>query len=99
MLRRNEKVRGVVTVTLDEGLHLVSRAPLSVPPKKFTQYLGSTAGDMIGPVVMPPSPWTRSWPDKKKVYGATNFLLVGGRPPEEQEALVKKQGAAIRWNQ
>ena len=89
MLQRYEKVRGVATVQLNEGLHLVSRAPLSVPPKKFTQYLGSTAGDMIGPVVMPPSPWTLSWPDKKKVYGTTNFLLVGGRLPEELEALVK----------
>ena len=89
VLRRYEKVRGVCTVTLDEGLHLVSRAPLSVPPRKFIEYLGSTAGSMIGPVMMPSSPWTVSWPDKKKLYGATNFLLGGGKLGPEQEALVK----------
>ena len=89
MLRRYEKVRGVGSVTLDEGLLLVSRAPLSAPPKKFIEYLGSTAGSMIGPVMMPSSRWTLSWPDKKKLYGPTNFLLVGGKLPEEQEALVK----------
>ena len=60
-----------------------------MPPKKFIEYLGSTAGSMIGPVMMPSSPWTVSWPDKKKLYGPTNFLLVGGKLPEEQEALVK----------
>ena len=63
---------------------------LSVPVKKFIQYLGSTAGSMIGPVMMPSSPWTVSWPDKKKLYGPTNFVLVGGKLPEEQEALVTK---------
>ena len=89
MLRRYEKVRGVGTVMLDEGLHLVSRAPLSVPPKKFMEYLGSTAGSMIGPVMMPSSPWTVSWTDKKKLYGATNCLLHSGKLAEEQEALVK----------
>ena len=74
MLARYEKVGGVVTVQLNEGLHIVSRAPLlSVAPKKFTHYLGSTAGDVIGPVIMPPSPWTLSWPAKKKVYGISNF--------------------------
>ena len=92
VLARYEKVRGVGTVQLNEGLHLVSRAPLqSVTPKKFMQYLGSTAGDMIGPVIMPPSPWTLSWPAKKKVYGISNFTLVGGELPEEQEALVKNK--------
>ena len=38
---------------------------------------------------MPSSPWEVSWPDKKKLYGTTNFVLVGGKLPEEQEALVK----------
>ena len=94
VLRRYEKVRGVGTVTLDEGLLLVSRVPLSVPPKKFVEYSGSTAGSMIGPVMMPSSPWTVSWPDKKKLYGATNFLLYGGKLPEEQEALVKPKAEA-----
>ena len=89
VLRRYEKVRGVGTVTLHEALHLASHAPLSVPVKKFIQYLGSTAGSTIGPVLMT-TPWTVSWPDKKKLYGAANFLLVGGKLPEEQEALVTK---------
>ena len=58
VLARYEKVRGVGTVQLNEGLHLVSRAQLSMTPKKFTKYLGSTAGDVIGPVIMAPSPWS-----------------------------------------
>ena len=89
MARRYEKVRGVGMIQLDEGLHVVSRAPLTLPPKKFLHFSGSMAGSIIRPVIMPSEPWTLPWPDKKKVYGAMHFLLVGGKLPEEQEALVK----------
>ena len=53
MMSRYQRVRGVGTIELGEGLHILTREPLTIPLKKFLEYHGSTAGDMIGPIVMP----------------------------------------------
>ena len=91
VLRRYQRVRGVGTVQLDDRLHIVTRSMLQVPPKKFLEYGGSTAGSMIGPVVMPSQVWEMTWEEKKKLYGPTNLVPVGGKLPAEQDALAPQQ--------
>ena len=53
VMSRYHRVRGVGVVELAEGLHIVTREPLKKPAKKFEEYQGNTAGNMIGPIVMP----------------------------------------------
>ncbi len=88
MLDRYGKVQGIGTVRLDEGLLIVSRNRLLCPRTKFRNYNGSTAGNIIGPVVMPPLEklWELTWQRKQALYGANNFVQ-GGKLPDDQEEL------------
>ncbi len=92
MLDRYGKVQGVATVRLEEGLLIVSQKRLLCPRTKFRNFSGSTAGNIIGPVVMPPLEklWEITWLRKQALYGAKNFLQ-GGKLGEDQEELECKK--------
>ena len=67
--KRFKRVQGCATLQLHEALHIVTGQVFAVPTKSFQDYHGSTAGSMIGPVVMP-SPeqiWSLPWKLKKVV--------------------------------
>ena len=53
--------------------------------KAFANYRGSTAGNMIGPVVLPPYAecWQLPWSIKKEVYKAANLVGVCAKLPED----------------
>jgi hypothetical protein len=59
---------------------LVSRASLILPPKKYTTYMGTTGGEIIGPVVLPPPErqWCTTWANKKLIFGP-HLIEVGGK--------------------
>ncbi len=88
MLDRYGKVQGIGTVRLDEGLFIVSQKRLLCPRTQFRNFNGSNAGNIIGPVVMPPLEklWELTWQRKLAVYGAKNFVQ-GGKLPDDQEEL------------
>ncbi len=85
---RYGKVQGVATVRLEEGLLIISAKRLLCPRQRFRNFPGSTAGSIIGPVVMPSLErlWELTWQQKQAVYGAKIFLQ-GGKLGEDQEEL------------
>ena len=53
VMMRYQRIKAIAILELIEGLHVVTKTPLKIPVRKFAEYQGSTAGDMIGPIVMP----------------------------------------------
>ena len=85
MQKRFKRVQGCATLQLHKTMHIVTGQVFAVPTKSFQDYHGSTAGSMIGPVVMP-SPeqiWSLTWKLKKELYGTANLVPVGGSIGEE----------------
>ena len=78
--KRFKRVQGCATLQLHETLHIVTGQVFAVPTKSFQDYHGSTAGSMIGPVVMPNTEqlWCLAWKLKKELYGTGNLVPVGG---------------------
>jgi hypothetical protein len=78
---RHERVRGVGNIRQTETMILVSQVPLNLPPQKYKTYWGSTGGEIIGPVVLPPAErqWCTTWATKKLVLGADQLIEVGGK--------------------
>ena len=85
---RYQRVRGVGSCQLQEGLHFVTAGLLAVRPVKFQTYRGTTAGTMMGPIIMPDSGtlWAASWPQKKDIYTPANLIPVGGRLDDDDDA-------------
>ncbi len=52
MMQRYGKVMGVATIRLEETLTVLSAKKLALSRQKFQQFNGSTAGSMLGPVLM-----------------------------------------------
>ena len=50
---RYQRIKAVGVLELGEGLRILTREPPRMPSKQFLDYNGSSAGDMIGPIVMP----------------------------------------------
>ena len=93
MTQRLSRVKGGIgTYRQAETLLIVSASPPALKPTKFHNYKGSTAGTMIGPIIMPPmdSLWQRSWPVKKDIFTAANLIAVGGRLGDEDEEPTEK---------
>ena len=65
---------------------------------KFGNFRGSSAGSMMGPIILPPmnSMWSLRWPQKKDLFTSANLIPVGGRAgpddelPEEDSLLKAK---------
>ena len=66
---RYQTIKAIGVLELIEGLHAVTKTPLKIPVKNFKNYQGSTAGDIIGPVVMPRDQWEMRVAEKKIVWG------------------------------
>jgi hypothetical protein len=92
---RHRRVRGIGSCQLQEGLHIVSADVPALRPVKFNTYKGTTAGTMIGPIIMPEpaSLWQASWPVKKEIYTAANLIPVGGKA-EDDDAAAPEPAAA-----
>ena len=61
-----------------------------MPNRARLKYPGTTAGDMIGPVVMPElaNCWRETFKDKKKIFGSAR-IAVGGKGPDDPVDVVK----------
>jgi hypothetical protein len=93
MIQRLQRVKGgIATYRQEEHLYIVSASTPALKPTKFQHYKGSTAGSMIGPIIMPSSDalWTRPWPVKKEIFTAANMIAVGGRVDDEEDDLAVK---------
>jgi len=93
MTQRLQRVKGgIATYRQEEHLYIVSASTPALKPTKFQHYTGSTAGSMIGPIIMPSSDalWTRPWPVKKEIFTAANMIAVGGRVDDEEDDLTVK---------
>ena len=76
---------------LGEGLLVVTQTPLKIPIRKFKTYQGSTAGDMIGPVVMPRDQWEMTVAEKKTLYWTDGFVCIPGNLPPNLAALASDE--------
>ena len=88
LTQRYQRVKGgIATYRQEEHLYIVSASTPALKPTKFQHYKGSTAGSMIGPIMMPSSAslWQRPWPVKKEIFTAANLIAVGGRADDEDE--------------
>ena len=94
-MERYKKVQGVATVHLEEGLHIISANRLVLPRYKFRNFPGTTAGSIVGPVVMPSldSTWELQWQQKQAVYSPKNFIASGKLGDDQEELECKKQNA------
>ena len=76
------KIAGIGSAEVSEIMHLVSAAPAACKPRDYKHYAGSTACNLIGPVVMPAwhpdACWHESLAIKKEIYTSTNLIAVGG---------------------
>ena len=54
-MQRQLRVRGSIgTYRQEERLHIISASIPALKPMKFTNFKGSSAGSMMGPIILPP---------------------------------------------
>jgi putative transposon-encoded protein len=65
--------------------HIITKDPIAVAYKKRVKYAGSSASTGIGPVYLAgpstPGVWTKTYKEKKALYGKQNRIAPGGRTP------------------
>ena len=85
----------MATVRLEEGLHSISANRLVLPRYKFRNFPGTTAGSIVGPVVMPSldATWELQWQQKQALYSPKNFVAGGKLSDDQEELECKKQNA------
>ena len=86
--QRQLRVRGSIgTYRQEERLHIISASIPALKPMKFTNFKGSSAGSMMGPIILPPmsSMWSLLWPQKKDLFTPANLIAVGGRAGPDDE--------------
>ena len=68
-------------------MHIISASIPALKPMKFTNFKGSSAGSMMGPIILPPmsSMWSLLWPQKKDLFTPANLIPVGGRAGPDDE--------------
>lgn len=89
LMQRLQRVKGGVgSCRQTEQLHVVSALAPAVVPAKFQNFHGSSAGTMMGPIVLPQAStcWQATWPQKKEIFTAANLIPVGGRLEDEDDA-------------
>jgi hypothetical protein len=90
LVMRLARQRGTVgTYRQQEHLYVVSATLPAVRPVKFQNYNGSSAGTMMGPIILPrlDACWHLSWADKKLLYTPLHLIAVGGKLDEEEDML------------
>ena len=88
LMQRQLRVRGSIgTYRQEERLHIISASIPALKPMKFTNFKGSSAGSMMGPIILPPmsSMWSLLWPQKKDLFTPANLIPVGGRAGPDDE--------------
>ena len=87
-------MQGVATIRLEEPLIIIGGKRLVLPRQMFRNFPGSTAGSIVGPVVMPSLDecWELRWQQKQALYGP-KILVAGGKLAEDQEELECKKQA------
>ena len=89
LTQRLSRVKGGITAYQQhESLLIVSAAPGALKGTKFPNYKGSSAGSMMGPIILPDlsGMWQATWAVKKDIFTAANLIAVGGRIDGDDEA-------------
>ncbi len=77
------RIAGVGNAGLTETLYAVSAEPLACTPRAYKMFKGTSAGSVMGPVVMPAwSPdacWHMAYSTKKDIFTHANLIPVGGQ--------------------
>ena len=84
--KRYTVIRGVgVCKFQSETLITVSQSTLALKRHSFKHMKGTSAGTVMGPLIMtPPSDqWQLSWKTKKMIYGSENLIPVGGKADDD----------------
>ena len=78
---RRKRTRGVTSLKQIEWCHVLSCQKLNLPSRPRRHYAGSSSGDLMSGVAVPPleAEWKLSWRDKKLLYGKKNLIPVGGK--------------------
>ncbi|CAK9001222.1 Uncharacterized protein SCF082_LOCUS6841 [Durusdinium trenchii] len=84
---RKKRVRGTCTLKQMEGCHIFTSKKLSLPSRDRKHFAGSTTGDLIANVHMPPwsSEWHLPWKEKKELLGKKHQILVGGKTHDKDD--------------
>ena len=88
LMHRQLRVRGSIgTYRQEERLHIISANIPALKPMQLANFLGSSAGSMMGPIILPPmsSMWSLLWPQKKDLFTPANLIAVGGRAGPDDE--------------
>ena len=77
---RRELTRGVATVDQLETVYIISKTALDLERKPRLNYSGTTAGSVVGPIVVPlaSEQWQLTFAQKKALFGP-HRVAVGGR--------------------
>jgi len=81
LTQRLQRVKGGIGSCRQwEQLHVVSRSPPAVLPMKFQNFKSSTAGTMMGPIVLPDyiTCCQATWVQNKEIFTNANLIPVGG---------------------
>ena len=83
---RKDQSRGAVTLQQIHNLHLITKNSLKVTKRARRNNIGTTAGDVISNMGVPPRDggWQLSFGEKKVLYGPVKRILPSG--PEQQSA-------------
>lgn len=77
------RISGIGNAGLTETLHVVSAEPLACKPRAYKIFKGTSAGSLMGPVVMPAwSPdvcWHVTYAVKKEIFTPASLIPVGGQ--------------------
>ena len=90
LMHRHLRIRGGIgTHRQEERLHVINANTPALKPMKFNNFKESSAGSMMGPVILPPmgSMWSLRWPQKKGLFTTANLIAVGGRGGPDDEPL------------
>ena len=76
------KIAGIGNAEVSETMHVVTAMLAACKPRDYKHYAGSTASNVIGPVVMPAwhpdACWHETLAVKKEIYTSNNLIAVGG---------------------
>lgn len=93
---RVARVKTVNSISQVEHVYLITKGMSQLSPVQHTFFDGGSAGNLIGPVAVPPpsEQWSLPYSEKKKVLGDYAKIAVGGRAAA-LEADLDSLGATI----
>lgn len=90
--RERQKITTAFSMHSFEGGHVFVKDPVAVGFVRRDYYEGSNASTGIGPVYLVPDSeaWTKTFKEKKVIYGKANRIAPGGRTPGIDSEMAKK---------